>query len=392
MDLHFRTELHPNLEDGKIKILEARYSQSLQISRYIQEQLPVVSSVNLSRAEAWSLQEKLVEIVVSHGLFREFNKIFELLKKANYFETPRESSSLENNYYKLAFLAWVCRDYETAISQACRGISKDPSNGNCYWIGSLACLTAKKYTDAFLLASSGISDTGDPRLHSYLKFTEHLISNRKIADVVAWDLNFRFHLTAFNGQALDASIQHLSGIFCESDELDYIQNYFSDKPPIQGIVEVGSLVGSHSCFYLKKLQPKYLYIFDASSQSVKYTILNLALNQVSCDKTLYSVCHKAVGDSEKQVQFFDESVQQVSLDSENFSAKVEFMKIDVDGGEINVLNGAKNLIQRDRPHIFVEVQDINLNSLVAFLQENRYRVEKIFERPNELNLMLSPAS
>ena len=51
-----------------------------------------------------------------------------------------------------------------------------------------------------------------------------------------------------------------------------------------------------------------------------------------------------------------EYVEMVTLDSMNLS-KVSFIKIDVQGNETNLINGALKLIQDSRPIMFVEVED-----------------------------------
>lgn len=51
------------------------------------------------------------------------------------------------------------------------------------------------------------------------------------------------------------------------------------------------------------------------------------------------------------------------LDSVPIDVKIDFMKIDVEGFENEVLLGAGELIKRDRPIIFVEVFEKNRNAV-----------------------------
>jgi FkbM family methyltransferase len=60
-----------------------------------------------------------------------------------------------------------------------------------------------------------------------------------------------------------------------------------------------------------------------------------------------------------------------TLDSFQFE-KVGFIKIDVEGHELEVLRGAAKTIQQDHPHLLIEVRDENLRQLHALLSEWGY--------------------
>ena len=52
----------------------------------------------------------------------------------------------------------------------------------------------------------------------------------------------------------------------------------------------------------------------------------------------------------------------VSLDSQNFK-RVDFIKIDVEGMELEVLNGASKILKRSRPVMLVEQIKTDTNQL-----------------------------
>lgn len=57
----------------------------------------------------------------------------------------------------------------------------------------------------------------------------------------------------------------------------------------------------------------------------------------------------------------------VALDDEQVPGRVDVLKIDVEGGERDVLLGAQQLLRRDRPAVYVECQDVR-----AFLEVDRW--------------------
>lgn len=65
--------------------------------------------------------------------------------------------------------------------------------------------------------------------------------------------------------------------------------------------------------------------------------------------------HNCPGSTGVEVQ----EIQLRTLDSFGFT-DVGFIKIDVEGHEFEVLCGASNTIQRDRPHLLIEIRDQNL--------------------------------
>jgi hypothetical protein len=65
----------------------------------------------------------------------------------------------------------------------------------------------------------------------------------------------------------------------------------------------------------------------------------------------------------------------VRLDDHAFTARVQFMKIDVEGMEAAVLAGARALIKRDRPIVFFELLELErLHPIRALFQELGYEL------------------
>ena len=61
-------------------------------------------------------------------------------------------------------------------------------------------------------------------------------------------------------------------------------------------------------------------------------------------------------------------------------SNISFIKIDVEGYEINLLKGAYETIKRDKPVIFIEKTLTNNNDLINFLNDLEYDIFKEFEK------------
>ena len=69
-------------------------------------------------------------------------------------------------------------------------------------------------------------------------------------------------------------------------------------------------------------------------------------------------------------------VKTKTLDSFNLP-KVDFMKIDVEGYEAQVLSGAKETITKWKPKIYIEIWEKNVDIISKILDEMGYSITKM---------------
>ncbi|WP_141031620.1 FkbM family methyltransferase, partial [Campylobacter devanensis] len=154
-------------------------------------------------------------------------------------------------------------------------------------------------------------------------------------------------------------------------ELTMLKDIISRCKSNDIIVDVGSNVGNHTLFFAAN--NLFVYSFEANSILFDIMINSIKLNKFENITKCYNI---AVSDSVSKAKFitFDETnlggqsleisndgdIPTIPLDNVDFHGKVAVIKIDVEGMECNVLNGAKNLIAKDRPLLYVEA--INLDS------------------------------
>lgn len=154
-------------------------------------------------------------------------------------------------------------------------------------------------------------------------------------------------------------------------ELTMLKDIISRCKSNDIILDVGSNVGNHTLFFAAN--NLFVYSFEANSILFDIMINSIKLNKFENITKCYNI---AVSDSVSKAKFvtFDETnlggqsleisndgdISTIPLDNVDFHGKVAVIKIDVEGMECNVLNGAKNLIAKDRPLLYVEA--INMDS------------------------------
>lgn len=88
----------------------------------------------------------------------------------------------------------------------------------------------------------------------------------------------------------------------------------------------------------------------------------------------------------------DDALDVVPLDSMKFDCQVKAIKVDVEGMELDVLEGAKHLIETDRPHLFIESQNQQqFHAIHAFLESWGYVYWRTFNA-TPTNWFLPPES
>ncbi len=129
-------------------------------------------------------------------------------------------------------------------------------------------------------------------------------------------------------------------------------------------------------------------------------IYNLALGKVSGTTPLYIPIEGQVGQT--QLGFVDDaiSVNQYDIDSaecqiveqktlDELDLKCDLLKIDVQGAEINVLLGARKLIERELPVIICEIND-NEREIETFLFSFGYKKNKNKNKTSENEIYYHP--
>jgi FkbM family methyltransferase len=189
-------------------------------------------------------------------------------------------------------------------------------------------------------------------------------------------------------------------------------NYIPNKEGV--IIDIGANIGQTSLWIAQKFEKSknieihafepYPDTFKALEKNIKANsyknikIFNIALGSKDDEILMVQDCETNSGGfrvfSEKHNK--DKKiikVKQVTLDLLHEQIKdVFFIKIDVEGYEMEVLKGAVNILSKYKPTLFIELNDINLkqqnssaNELIIFLENLNYSHIKNSETSIEIN-------
>lgn len=165
-------------------------------------------------------------------------------------------------------------------------------------------------------------------------------------------------------------------------------------PKASNVVEVGANIGAHTVFIAREVcKAGLVYAFEPRRLLFQMLCANLALNGVAnvwaFQKAVgpeAGAVHEAAIPTEGPRNYGsyalgslpggDEIVEIVSLDDMLETLKpIALMKVDVEGAELAVLAGAKKLIERDRPFLYVENDRPQTSrELISFISELGYKL------------------
>lgn len=192
----------------------------------------------------------------------------------------------------------------------------------------------------------------------------------------------------------------LKGRFFEQAELEFVERWVGKGA---SIVEAGAYIGNHVVYYARFMAPASILVLEPNPESVRLLRRNLEANAVRCA----ILDHLGVGaaaarghyalvpadssnDGATRLEAAAGGIAAAPLD-ELVAGAVDFIKIDVEGMELDVLAGAARIIEASRPRIMIEVFRTQTARFEAWLIENRYRIARRFDNVFAVNYCIEPA-
>lgn len=223
------------------------------------------------------------------------------------------------------------------------------------------------------------------------------------------DIPIKFEIS---GKNIGPAMYHVSGMFYELKELEIIKKNIRTKDVI---VDVGSNTGNHLVYFAKIMKAGKVIPIEFHPETIELLKRHIDFNEIEnadLSKLGYAVgkergefiftehpandlCLTEVFVSDRHNNSYKyrgdraRKIEIIPLD-ELIEEKVDFLKIDVEGLEMDVLEGGKNIFFKFRPDAMVEVKKANQKSFFNFLKKREYRVIEEIKYGSYSNFYIQP--
>ncbi len=208
--------------------------------------------------------------------------------------------------------------------------------------------------------------------------------------------NSDFFLPYYNIDAVQKTI-FMTDDYYESALLDKIFRGFGNgvirKKVKDGIViDIGANIGNHTLYFLNEAQAQKVYAFEPVYNTFLLLRKNVMLNHLQ-DRTVLYCCGLGAEAGRADISAWqntnngathlsvkeDGAIAVHCLDE--FAIKdVQLIKIDVEGWEVGVLEGAKETLNRYHPDVMVEVFPHHVEQVCRFMEALSYAHERLDEK------------
>jgi FkbM family methyltransferase len=195
---------------------------------------------------------------------------------------------------------------------------------------------------------------------------------------------------------LNSKVDHVqgvirSGFFYEFEELNLISSMV-DNP--KKILDVGANIGNHSIYFAHHFNPDLLVPVEPNRNVLPLLIANLGLNWhpsfdfslIGCGLSNISGLGDVETKSERNIggtklHSCDDGPVRITTGDIAFPKdKFDLIKIDVEGMELLVLEGMKDLLKRSNALVFLEVELANISSAIDDMRKYGYIYDTYYQR------------
>jgi FkbM family methyltransferase len=210
--------------------------------------------------------------------------------------------------------------------------------------------------------------------------------------------------------ASEVTYEGISTIFEVDNPDDHIQSYHARGafyelhqllahrsliPMHSTVLDIGANCGNHTLFYTRYTNACRVYPFEPNPPALQLLLRNVAANRnadVSVDTSLSNyalgftddwvkVEHRTadnLGATRLQPAGPNGPIRCAKLDDLPLDGDIAFIKIDVEGMEMEVLLGAEKIVSKFRPALAIEVELANANKFWKWAGAHQYRVVNAF--------------
>ena len=195
---------------------------------------------------------------------------------------------------------------------------------------------------------------------------------------------------------------HAEGKVYEAEELALIAEHFERG---QTFVDVGANVGNHAVVAACHLGAAQVIAFEPGLTAHTVLVVNRALNGLSRleirklalsdqpgETLLVTPQPHNLGGSHLAEEGFGQRVETARGDDLLKDRAVDFIKMDVEGHEMKVLDGLSQTVASRRPKLFIEVDDTNRPAFDIWCAANGYDAAATFRRySTSENVLATPS-
>lgn len=190
-------------------------------------------------------------------------------------------------------------------------------------------------------------------------------------------------LDLFHGEFIQNRI-FLERDYFEISHLSLLKKYVKRDAVI---LDIGANIGNHTVFFAKECGARKIYSFEPTRKTFLILKENIRINQLDSRVVTMNI---ALGSKKSNVRvianekdagsnYVEENlngnIAMRRLDDLSISESIEYVKIDVEGYEYEVLKGSRNTIMKDKPNIFIEIFDANYNKVDSLLRRMGYQCQ-----------------
>ena len=206
----------------------------------------------------------------------------------------------------------------------------------------------------------------------------------------------------------DPATDHIQRIISTSNapyEVEMLRDMRQRIAPGELVLDIGAHIGNHTA-YLAKVAQAQVVAFEPNPALYNVILQNIDRNQLAEQVHAHKIglgrnhgrahFNNAIPDNPgaQSLVLIDGDITVEPLDSIAFHQPVRIIKIDVEGMELEVLEGGSQLIRKDRPLLYVECRDEpSFRQLVTWADINRFTYWDTFNAtPTHLLLPIESVS
>jgi FkbM family methyltransferase len=186
-----------------------------------------------------------------------------------------------------------------------------------------------------------------------------------------------------NDESDEIQRQNARGKFYEIDELQRISGSVGKGARI---LDIGANIGNHMLFFAKIMQAAIVVPIEPTPRGARHLRENAELNFVK--NVDFSFLGRAFGAGPGRGRLIEPEgnlggsrirsegggeIEIIDADSALGAREFDFVKIDVEGSEIDVLKGMPKLIARCKMQMYVEVNEYNETRFHEWLRGTKYK-------------------